>query len=196
MQLFLETLLVFISTEIDDFIVFSLLFVLHRNAKGRFLIFLGRLSAVILVCAFSSFASFLLFKVPHSFLRYLGFIPLLMGVITVIKNLKNKGEDSAERNRLPSVKEGAGVSLLVSAFMLTLSSSGDNLGIYIPFFLDFNLLQKVLSILFISVLNIFWTILQIKTADIELVQTLVSKAGKILVPAVFFILGLSILMTF
>lgn len=188
MQLFLETLLVFISTEIDDFLVFVVLFAVHKNMKSRFPLFSGRLFAIVLVAALSAFAAFLLSRIPENYLRYIGFVPIAIGILSIFK--KDKDEDSSGK-----IRAGNFLALFASAFLLTLASSGDNLGIYIPFFLDLSAAEKILSIVEIALLNVLWTLLQIKSSDFPVVQKLVKQAGKVLVPVVFILLGLSVLVS-
>ena len=202
MRLFLETIFVFISTEIDDFLVFVVLFASQKNLKSRALIFSGRFFAVILAAVLSAFASSLLSKIPHFYLRFLGLVPLFIGGFRFFKKdddddkdfCKNR-ENSSERER--SKKDfSAAVSLFFSAFLLTLASSGDNVGIYIPFFLNFGFSEKFLVILEIAFLNFFWTLFQAKSASLPFVEKIVRKTGKILVPAVFILLGISVLVDF
>lgn len=191
MQLFLETLLVFLSTEIDDFLMFVVLFALQKNAKSRAFTFSGRFVAIVLVAVFSAFVSSLLLKIPHHYLRYFGFVPILLAVVHVLKSLKKDNSDEKSDSKISSASLFA---VFVSAFLLTLASSGDNLGIYIPFFLDLTFAQKISSILEIAVLNIFWTLLQIKSSDLPVVQKIVRETSRVLVPVVFALLGLSVLM--
>lgn len=198
MQLLLETLLVFLSTEIDDFLVFVVLFALQKNAKSRALTFSGRFVAIVLVAVFSAFVSSLLLKIPHHYLRYLGFVPILLAVVKIIKDCRGKsGNDPNSKTDEKSdskISSASFVGIFVSAFLLTLASSGDNLGIYIPFFLDLTFAQKISSVLEIAILNILWTLLQIKSSDLPVVQKIVSQTSRVLVPVVFILLGLSVLM--
>lgn len=203
--MFLETIFVFISTEIDDFLVFVVLFASQKNLKSRALIFSGRFFAVILTAVLSAFASSLLSRIPHFYLRFFGLVPLFIGGFHIFSIFKKDDDDdkdfcknrenSSERER--SKKDfSAAVSLFFSAFLLTLASSGDNAGIYIPFFLDFDFSEKILVILEIVFLNFFWTLFQAKSASLPFVEKIVRKTGKILVPAVFILLGISVLVDF
>lgn len=186
MQLLLETLLVFISTEIDDFLVFVVLFAAHKNLKSRLTLFSGRLFAVALVAVLSAFAAFLLSRIPGNYLRYIGFVPIAIGILSIFKKDRNEGSSG-------KIRAGSFLALFASAFALTLASSGDNLGIYIPFFLDLSVSEKIFSILEIAALNVLWTFLQIKSSDFPAVQKIVRQSGKVLVPVVFILLGLSVL---
>lgn len=192
MQLLLETLLVFLSTEIDDFLVFVVLFAEQKNEKSRALVFSGRFVAIVLVAVFSAFAASLLLKIPHNYLHYLGFVPILLAFVHIIKSRKSGNDENQKSEKIPSA--ASAVSLFVAAFLLTLASSGDNLGIYIPFFLDLTFAQKIFSICEIAVLNVLWTLLQIKSSGLPVVQKVVGQAGKVLVPVVFILLGISVLM--
>lgn len=196
MRLFLETFFVFISTEIDDFLVFVVLFASHKSLKSRALIFSGRFFAVVLTAVLSAFASSLLSKIPHFYLRFFGLVPLFIGVFRIFKK-DDDDKDSCGMAAASSEKKIlALLSLFSSAFLLTLASSGDNAGIYIPFFLDFSLKEKFLAIIEISLLNFLWTLFQIKAASLPVVEKVVRKTARILIPAVFILLGISVLVDF
>ena len=198
MRLFLETLFVFISTEIDDFLVFVVLFASQKVLKNCVLIFSGRFLAVFLAALISAFASSLLSALPHFYLRFLGLIPLVIGTVKIFKkNDEDDGENVFNKHR--NVAKGtflAAVSLFFSAFLITLVSSGDNAGIYIPFFLDFSFSQKLFALGEISLLNFAWTLLQLKSASLPAAGKIVRKYGRVLVPAVFILLGISVLIDF
>ena len=200
MRLFLETVFVFISTEIDDFLVFVVLFASHKNLKSRALLFSGRFFAVVLTAVLSAFASSLLSKIPHFYLRFFGLVPLFIGVFRIFSIFKKDDDDDKDfcknRENLSKRDFAAAISLFFSAFLLTLASSGDNAGIYIPFFLNFDFSEKILVILEIAFLNFLWTLFQAKSASLPFVEKIVRKTGKILVPAVFILLGISVLVDF
>ena len=197
MRLFLETFFVFISTEIDDFLVFVVLFASHKNLKSRALIFSGRFFAVVLTAVLSAFASSLLSKIPHFYLRFFGLIPLFIGGFSIFKKDDDDDKDFCKNRENSSKKDFfAAISLFFSAFLLTFASSGDNAGIYIPFFLNFDFSEKILVILEIAFLNFLWTLFQAKSASLPFVEKIVRKTGKILVPAVFILLGISVLVDF
>lgn len=200
MRLFLETFFVFISTEIDDFLVFVVLFASQKNLKSHALIFSGRFFAVVLTAVLSAFASSLLSKIPHFYLRFFGLVPLFIGgfrIFSIFKKDDDDDKDFCKNRENPSKKDfAATLSLFFSAFLLTLASSGDNAGIYIPFFLNFDFSEKILVILEIAFLNFLWTLFQAKSASLPFVEKIVRKTGKILVPAVFILLGISVLVDF
>ncbi len=198
MRLFLETLFVFISTEIDDFLVFVVLFASQKSSKNRVLIFSGRFLAVFLAALFSASASSLISALPRFYLRFLGLIPLVIGAVKIFRK-NDEDDDENVFNKHGNSAKGAflaAVSLFFSAFLITLASSGDNAGIYIPFFLDFSFSQKFFALAEISFLNLAWTFLQLKSASLPVAGKIVRKYGRVLVPAVFILLGISVLIDF
>lgn len=194
MQFFSETFLVFLSTEIDDFLVFVVLFALQKNAKSRASIFSGRFAAIVLVAIFSAFAASLLSKIPRNYLRYLGIIPIFIALLHVINSRKTESKNSADNKSKKFSDFSSFLSAFAASFLLTLASSADNIGIYIPFFLDLSLAEKIFAVLEIAFLNILWTILQIKSANITVVKKIVGQTSRVLVPVVFILLGISVLM--
>jgi len=170
---------------------------LKKNLKKRALIFSGRFFAVVLTAVLSAFASSLLSKIPHFYLRFFGLVPLFIGCFRIFKKDDDDDKDFCGMAAVSSKKKILTLlSLFFSAFLLTLASSGDNAGIYIPFFLDFSLKEKLLAVLEISFLNFLWTLFQIKAASFPIVEKIIRKAARIMVPAVFILLGISVLVDF
>ncbi|MBQ0051758.1 MAG: TMEM165/GDT1 family protein [Treponema sp.] len=178
-SLLARTFLTFLATEIDDFIVYVLFF--GQNKKSKASIFFGRLLATFVIAVLCGFVAQLLSKIPQNYLRFLGFVPFVLGIIRIFK------KDDDDEETAPKT-----ASLFLASFLLTCASSGDNVGIYIPFFVSMTFSQKLTSICGFVILQILWSLLQIKASDLPLVQKIIERFGRILVPVVFIVLGISI----
>lgn len=182
--LFLKTLFIFLATEIDDFLVYVLFFARHEASEDRRKIFLGRLLATLAAAVLCAFVAQLLSRIPWKYIRFLGIIPVAVAIHSFFSDEKNKSS-------------GFGATaLFLASFLLTCASSGDNAGVYIPFFTSLSLFQKVFSILLILLFQILWSLFQMKASQTAFIQKVLEKAGSILVPAVLILLGLSIFFGF
>lgn len=198
--LLLKILFVFIATEIDDFIVFVILYSKNSEKGNKLAIFMAQffvLAAVTVACGFV--ASFLS-RIPEKYIRFVGFLPFLIGVYELIKFLikkfKNRRTELKNPEQDEDVKDTTGIKnfkLFVVSASVVIAASGDNLGIYILFFVNMNFMFKIITLAGFLVLQGIWSFLQIKAAQIKPIQKVVKKTGAILEPVVFMILGILIL---
>lgn len=196
LMLILKTVFTFIATEVDDFIVFVILYSKNREKKNRLLIFIAQLVVLMLVTAASGFAASLLSKIPEKYIRFIGILPLAIGLVSVIKLILKKQDDD-EDEKTPAKTDGLkSLALFISSASVVIASSGDNLGIYIPFFLNMSISWKIIVLAMFMILQCGWSVLQIKAAELPLMQKVIQKSGRILEPVVFIILGILILAGF
>lgn len=184
------SILTFLATEIDDFIIFVILFGSQNSKKGKISVIFGQLLCLEIITFLCSFLAEFLNKIPQNYLRFLGFLPILIGLISIIKLIfkKNDDEESEENG-----KNAHGIlSVFLIAFTTTISSSGDNLGIYIPFLLNKSIHEKLFVMIIFGLCQILWSTLQIQTSRIPIIQKIIEKAGKIISPVIFIGLGLLI----
>jgi len=109
----------FAATNIDDFVILTLFFarrVLPRRiVAGQYLGF----SAIVLLSLLGSWA---VFAIPHRWIRFLGILPLALGLKELF------------RNRPEFVSARAENCSVASIALITLSNGADNIGVYVPFF--------------------------------------------------------------
>lgn len=173
-SVFLSSLVLFCATNIDDLIVLGLLYA-ASDSKRR--IMAGQLVGMAVLIAVSLFLSDFLQQVMD--VRFLGIVPIILGIYFLIKKEKSDSE-----------------TLPLSCFsvaLLTISNGADNIGIYTPFFAVQDVKQLVLSITLFFILTALWCYAAAFVAKIEIIQSKISKAKKIIIPAVFIGLGLVIL---
>lgn len=178
LSVILASILTFIATEVDDFAVYVVLFAQKKDHK--FSIFMGQLTVVFLLAVLCAFVSIPLSKIPAQYLRFIGIIPIGLGIWSIF-------EKEEEHNFKTT-------SLFLTSALLTLAASADNLGIYIPFFTSLSILEKSVSIGIFVILQSLWSFLQIKTADLPFVQKFVEKTSRFLVPVIFILLGILIIL--
>lgn len=183
----LTVILTFISTEIDDFILFMFLYNQYSDRR-RFSVFFGQLCSLLLTVLLCSFVALLLMKVPEKILKLAGIVPLLLAVKSIFAIFSDKTDNASD-----SQKPGFS-SAFLTAFFLALSSSSDNIGIYIPVFTKFSFMQKFSALGIFVLLQAVWSFFQFKFCTIEIIDRAIKRTAKFLVPAIYILLGLSILL--
>lgn len=176
----------FLSTEIDDFVVFVLLYSRAENPedkKSRFAVMLGQIVALIFITAVCAFVAYYLLKIPQKYLRFAGIIPILLGIKAIFDH------DNDE------IKIPSSASLFFTALLLTIVSSTDNIGVYIPVFTTYSTFQKIITIVMFAVFQVGWSFLQMNAAKIPVVSKFIAKNSRWIIPFVFIGIGLIIILT-
>jgi len=187
LTLTLGAFMTFLATEMDDFALFVILFAQYKNNKAA--VFWGHMIMMIIITVLCAFVSVPLSKIPEEYLRFLGIIPFCLGVIYIIKSIRNKDDDEEELEKFK------GTGIFVSSMLITLTASGDNVGVYIPAFIEFDVWEKIYILGIFVLLQCLWSFLQIKTAAIPAILKIVEKTSAVLIPAILMILGLLVFFT-
>ncbi|PRY51388.1 cadmium resistance protein CadD (predicted permease) [Knoellia remsis] len=127
----LQAVGLFIATNIDDIIVLSLFFArgagqrgtTARITAGQYLGFAGILSAAVLVSLGAG--AFL----PQAAIPYFGLIPLALGLWAAWRAWRRDDDDDDAK------VEGKNVGVWTVA-AVTFANGGDNIGVYVPVFLN------------------------------------------------------------
>lgn len=189
----LSAVLTFLATELDDFALFVILFAASQNNfKNKLFLAAGQAVALAAVSFLCAFLTIPLSKVPQSALRYLGLLPVGMGLFLIFRNFFKNDENNEEKGG-QTVTNGEGFSMFISAFILTISASGDNAGIYIPYFAGLSPFNKIIAVITFEICQTGWSFLQIKTAGFPVLGKLIEKFSPFLVPAVCILLGILII---
>ena len=127
----LQAIGLFIATNIDDIIVLSLFFArgagrpgtTAKILAGQYLGFVGILAAALVVTLGAGWA------LPEEAIPYFGLIPLALGLWAAWEVYRGEGDDddAAVSGKSVVVATVAGV---------TFANGGDNIGVYVPVFLN------------------------------------------------------------
>ncbi len=187
-ELIFSSILTFIATECDDFIIFVVLYTNYNSAKSRGALFLGQISTLFILSIFCAFITQPLIKVPQVYTGFTGFIPFAIGIAHIFSQAQDRENPSKENNlSIPLF------SLFTLASSITLTSSFDNISVYIPYFVAIPVYYKLLVIITFMIMQCFWTYLIIQSTKISILQKLVSASSLFLIPAILCPLGLWIL---
>ena len=170
----------FAATNLDDLFVLMLLFGQAENTGGRLRITAGQYLGIAVLTALSVAAALGLGQIPPQYLRLLGLIPVALGVRAWVQR------DAEESDSFRQV--GA-----LATAALTVANGGDNLGVYIPLFAGNSLGQLAVISGMFAVMTGLWCLLGARLVTLPRVQRGIRRWEKVLVPAVFLVLGVSIL---
>ena len=80
------TVILFVATNIDDLVIDTFFFTEIKNKKDIKIVVLGKYLDLGFLVLVSIIASFGLNFIPFAYIRYLGFIPLYLGIKEIIHN--------------------------------------------------------------------------------------------------------------
>ena len=188
----LETILVsvtsFIGTNIDDLLIDMLFFAGAKAAAQRRSVVAGKYLGIGILVAVSVLgAAGLQFLTPR-LLGFLGLVPILLGIGTLISGIKQKKDGD---NDAPEQGNGGRVFQVAA---VTIANGADNLGVYIPLFAGFRPWQILLSIGVFGLMIALWCFAGKLLAKLPVLRNVLEKYRYIIVPTVFILLGVYILL--
>ena len=198
-HLLLTALIGFISTNIDDIFLLTLLFAqVGPNLKKREIV-LGQYLGLGVLILLSLILSYGLGTFFADKLHYLGLIPIIIGVKAWIDYHKGAGEEEFVFDQKEIKSEALSFfqnilhSPILRVALLIFAGGADNIGIYTPLFARFSPIELLLVVVIFGLLVPVWCFLGEKIANYPLVKTKIEKYEHLLIPFVFIILGLMIL---
>ena len=186
MQLLLDLLIAFTGTNIDNFVFITLMLAASATRSQKQRIVTTQYVGLALLVCISLAGSAALRLIPMAYIRYLGFLPMAIGLRGIWQFRQGHEDDSAPSGDIPSF------STLV---LLNLSSGMDNISIYVPMFQSLRGPESLiaLTVLF-SLLLLLWCIAADWLASLPAIRSRVQRHAAWLVPFVYVLLGLYILL--
>ncbi len=170
----------FVATNVDD--AFLLTFLFARRIPARRIVagqYVG-FGAIILVSLIGARAAL---AIPHRWIRFLGVLPLAMGV----RQLFGRRRTELEPQRISN-------SGIASIALVTLSNGADNIGVYVPFFVDGRPYLWLILIVY-AVMVAMWCSVGRWLGNHSLILRSVDRWGHWAVPLVFIGLGIYVLIS-
>lgn len=171
----------FVGTNIDDILILAFIFSINSSVKLRKII-LGKYLGMAFLTAVSILSAFGLKLIDEKYVFLLGFVPIILGIKEIIGNSTDKSKNDSNE-----IKSG-----IFSTAFITIASGGDNLGVYIPLFASFSFWETLLCIFVFAVLTLIWCFLGKFIAALPKIKGFIEKYKKIIIPSVYFALGLYI----
>jgi cadmium resistance transport/sequestration family protein len=179
----------FVATNLDDIVVLTVLFgASARGGASGWSIVAGQYLGFIVLVVLSAVAALGLTVVPDSWVGLLGFIPMAIGVLALVRTIRGSPEGGEDESVL-----NAGGILGVAG--ITFANGGDNIAIYTPVFRTMSMLQAATTVVVFLIMVALWCGISRLVGTRDTVVDGLEKIEGWLVPAVFIGLGLYILIS-
>ena len=181
----------FIATNIDDIIVLSLFFARGAGQKGttlrilagQYLGFMGILAAAVLVTLGAG--AFL----PAEAIPYFGLIPLALGLWAAWQAWRSDDDDDDDA-KIAGKKVG-----VLTVAGVTFANGGDNIGVYVPVFLNVDTAAVIIYCIVFLVLVAGLVLLAKFVATLPPIAEVLERWEHVLFPIVLIGLGIFILIS-
>ena len=172
----------FVVTNIDDLLMDTLLFAAASSGAERRRVFAGKYLGMGVLLAISVLGALGLQLLPQKYIAFLGVIPIALGVREL---LKAEGSEDETAERSPD--------FMLNTALITVANGADNIGVYVPLFAGFAVWQILLSIFVFLGLIAVWCCLGKTLAGLPVLQNVLARYRKIMVPVVYIALGVYVL---
>ena len=173
----------YVSTNFDDILILMLLFA--KPNANFFKIFVGKLLGIGFLTAISLLGACGLQVIPQEYVRFLGFIPILLGAkVFWVYHKKNENPQNINTSK----------AVILDTAIITVANGADNIGIYIPLFVGYTLTQGIITVAIFIIMTLFWCLLGNQIARISLLRRAIHKYSQIITPLIYVLLGIYILL--
>lgn len=196
------SLISFISTNIDDIFILTILFSQVGKNLSKKDIVLGQYLGVGLLVLFSILASHSLNRIQTEYLGLLGIIPIFLGIKSWLDFVKNKKRTaSIEKDSSANKADLTDETLLTSGLrphflnvtLLTLGNGSNNIGIYVPLFSRYSVIDLILTVLIFIIMIAIWCYFSFKLANLSFIQEELHRHQVFIIPVIFIGLGIYII---
>ena len=175
--------LAYISSNLDDIFVLTLLFAQTQVIKDVRSIYFGQLFGILSLLGVSQLVVWLFDNFQMAHLNWLGCIPVVLGIIE-IWHQKNLNQNT------PRVVNSA--LSLFTVLLITVSNGADNLGIYIPMLTTFTKFENILTVIIFAVMTLVWCFIGQRLSSLPAINKTLKQYSSKIVPIVYIGLGLYI----
>lgn len=186
----LTSLLVFLSTSIDDLFILTLHFATSNEKFDKKDIVHGHFIGISILIIVSLLPSLGFMALPNHFIGFLGLIPIYRGIDLLFHFNKDLPllADLPDNKVVNFLKKYFNYNLLLVA-MITLANGGDNLALYLPLFSALKWYVLLVIPLFF-VYTHYWVKLGEKLVGLRQTTTLIKKYGHVVIPYTMIIIGI------
>lgn len=172
----------FIGTNVDDILILTFFFAQADSRRGRWAVTAGQYLGIGTLTAMSMLGSRVLQLIPAQYIGLMGLIPIALGIQEIVPNRKE--EDT------PAEKAASDA---LQVMLITLANGADNIGVYLPLFAGYSAPQLAVTAVSFALLTTLWCFFGLKLASLPVLNRLIKRYRRILVPAVYLLLGVYIL---
>ncbi|MDB9509233.1 cadmium resistance transporter [Microcystis aeruginosa CS-338/01] len=193
----------FVATNLDDILILTILFSQTGKLFRRRDIVIGQYIGFILLVIASLAGFFGCFLIPTPLIRYLGLVPVILGIFSLLKEDEEEEPENVEvdlegaKNSPFGVAQGKPFgswfdSRTYSVAALTVANGSDNIGIYVPLFASSTVTSLIVIVSVFLILVGVWCAIAYGLTSVPTIATILTSQGSTFVPCVLIGLGIFI----
>ena len=187
MQLLIDLFIAFAGTNIDNFVFITLMLAAASAPAQKQRIVITQYAGLAILVCISLAGSAVLRLIPMAYIRYLGFLPMAIG----LRGLWQYRQSGSEADEAPA----ADIPSFATLVLLNLSSGMDNISIYVPMFQSLRGAGSLMLLAAVfSALLLVWCIAANRLSLLSPIRHRVQRHAAWLVPLVYVLLGVYILL--
>lgn len=189
----IKAIATFTVTNLDDIMILTLFFAQVNVLFRRRQIVIGQYLGFVLLVLASLPGFFGTLLIPTHLLKYLGIIPVMLGIAYLFKVEKEEESDELLINN----NDSNWLTRLVSPQVygvaaVTIANGSDNISIYLPLFASSTAQGVIITVITFLFLVAVWCLIAYKLTNIKAISNLLTSFGNTLVPCVLIGLGVYI----
>lgn len=181
--------ILFATTNIDD-ILLLVMFYSNREMRDREIV-LGQYLGVGALVIISLVAAVAALAIPESYIRFLGLIPIALG-LKKLWDLRTPTDQGRERVLRTDPSAGF-VGRIMSVTAVTFANGGDNVGVYTPLFASQTVEDLIVIVTVFALMILVWCLMARALVNHRGIGPFIEEYGHKLLPFVLISLGLYIL---
>ena len=189
----ITAVLAFASTNVDDLFILMMLFTVTSQSFRPHHILSGQYLGIITLIAISVIGSLIGIVIPKVYIGLLGFFPIYLG----IRKFFSKDDDSDSSPVLSPDKKYVLASIIspatLSVASITIANGADNIGIYIPLFVNLTATNLVFTICIFLMMVFVWVKIAEYLVQHPRLKNTLARYNHVLFPCILIGLGIYIL---
>lgn len=189
----ITAVLAFASTNVDDLFILMMLFTVTSQSFRPHHILSGQYLGIITLIAISVIGSLIGIVIPKVYIGLLGFFPIYLG----IRKFFSKDDDSDSSPVVSPDKEYVLASIISPATLsiasITIANGADNIGIYIPLFVNLTATNLVFTICIFLMMVFVWVKIAEYLVQHPRLKNTLARYNHVLFPCILIGLGIYIL---
>jgi cadmium resistance transport/sequestration family protein len=186
----------FVATNLDDILILTILFTQAGKLFRRRDIVIGQYIGFSLLVIASLAGFFGCFLIPPEWIRYLGLVPVILGIVSLLQEEDEEDPENVEidlevAKRSPLSRWFDPRTYGVAA--LTVANGSDNIGIYVPLFASSTVTSLIVIVSVFLILVGVWCAIAYGLTHVPTVATILTSQGSTFVPCVLIGLGIFII---
>jgi len=193
----------FVATNLDDILILTILFSQTGKLFRRRDIVIGQYIGFSLLVIASLAGFFGCFLIPTPWIRYLGLVPVILGIVSLLKEEEEEEPENVELDLEGAKDSPFGVAQgkpfggwfdprTYSVAALTVANGSDNIGIYVPLFASSTVTSLIVIVSVFLILVGVWCAIAYGLTSVPTIATILTSQGSTFVPCVLIGLGIFI----